>query len=100
MKVFGHGAFENRELALRYSLGLPGVSLAIIGLDNEQQIDEVVQLATDYRPISDDERDQLIEEVRPIVEKDAKESDGTLFWLHDTAVMGWQKHDEPVAVRY
>src|SRR5215210_9426532 len=36
MKVFGHGAFENRELALRYSLGLPGVSVAIIGMDNVQ----------------------------------------------------------------
>jgi aryl-alcohol dehydrogenase-like predicted oxidoreductase len=103
MKVFGHGAFDNRELALRYSLGLPGVSLAIIGLDNVQQIDEVVQHAQNFHPLSDEEKDQLVEEVRPIVEKDAKESkegQGTLFWLHDTAVMGWQKHDEPVMVDY
>jgi aryl-alcohol dehydrogenase-like predicted oxidoreductase len=103
MKVFGHGAFSNRELALRYSLGLPGVSLAIVGMDDVQQIDEVVQLAANYSPLSQEEQDQLINEVRPIVEKDAKESQegqGTLFWLHDTAVMGWQKHDEPVAVSY
>lgn len=103
MKVFGHGAIENREAALRYSLGLPGVSLAILGLDDEAQIDEAVELASRYRPLEDHERDALIEEVRPVVEADAKDSQegkGTLFWLHDTAVMGWQKHDEPVLVSY
>ena len=103
MKVYGHGAFENRELALRYSLGLPGVSLAIIGLDNEQHIDEVVELASRYEPLSDDERDTLIDEVRPIVEQDAKDSKekkGQLFWLHDTSVMGWSQQDEPVLVDY
>src|SRR5215213_7223347 len=40
MKVFGHGTVTNRAAALRYSLGLPGVALAIVGLDNTQQIDE------------------------------------------------------------
>src|SRR5438552_13837208 len=30
MKVLGHGEFPDRELALRYSLGLPGVALAIV----------------------------------------------------------------------
>ena len=103
MKVYGHGVFNNRELALRYSLGLPGVSLAIIGLDNEQQIDEVVELANNYRPLEEQEKDQLIQEVRPIVEKDAKaskEGKSDLFWLHDTSVMGWQQKDEPVMVDY
>ncbi|HEX8550693.1 MAG TPA: aldo/keto reductase [Abditibacteriaceae bacterium] len=103
MKVFGHGAIENRELALRYSLGLPGVSLAIIGLDNEQHIDEIVELAQNVESLSDAERDQLIDEVRPVVEKDSKESqegESKLFWLHDTTVMGWKQHDEPVLVRY
>lgn len=103
MKVLGHGAFDNREMALRYSLGLPGVSLAIVGMDDTQQIDEIVQLAHNYRPLEDHERDQLIEEVRPIVEQDAKDSnegESKLFWLHDTSVMGWQQHDEPALVRY
>jgi aryl-alcohol dehydrogenase-like predicted oxidoreductase len=103
MKVFGHGAFENREDALRYSLGLPGVSLAILGLDDEAQIDEAVEMAARYQPLGDDERDALIEEVRPIVEQDAKDSQkgqGTLFWLHDTNVMGWKEHDEPILVSY
>jgi aryl-alcohol dehydrogenase-like predicted oxidoreductase len=103
MKVFGHGAFENRELALRYSLGLPGVSLAILGLDSVQQIDEAVDSALNYRPLSDEEHQTLMDEVRPILEKDAEDSQkgkGTLFWLHDTAVMGWKQHDEPVMVCY
>jgi uncharacterized protein len=103
MKVYGHGAFKNRELALRYSLGLPGVSMAIIGLDDEQQIDEVVRLASQFRPLSSEELDQLIEEVRPVVEKDAtdsKKGKSELFWLHDTAVTGWQQQDEPLLVDY
>lgn len=103
MKVFGHGAIENRRDALRYSLGLPAVSLAIIGLDNEQQIDEIVELASDIHPLDEDERDALIEQVRPVVERDAKESKNgksQLFWLHDTSVMGWQEKDEPVLVDY
>jgi aryl-alcohol dehydrogenase-like predicted oxidoreductase len=45
MKVYGHGELKQRELALRYSLGLPGVSLAIVGMDEEAQIDENVRLA-------------------------------------------------------
>jgi hypothetical protein len=41
--------------------------------------------------------------VRPLVEQDAEDSQkgqGKLFWLHDTKVMGWHKHDEPVMVNY
>ena len=103
MKVLGHGAFENREAALRYSLGLPGVSLAIVGMDNPQQIDEIVEMAARYRPLEDAEQQQLIDEIRPVVEQDAKDSQegkSQLFWLHDTSVMGWQQHDEPVLVAY
>ncbi|HEX8832692.1 MAG TPA: aldo/keto reductase [Abditibacteriaceae bacterium] len=103
MKVYGHGAFENRQQALRYSLGLPGVSLAIVGMDTPEQIDETVRLANEFQPLEETERDELIDEIRPIVEQDAKDSQegkSKLFWLHDTAVMGWQKHDEPVLVQY
>src|SRR3954447_25982073 len=45
MKVYGHGEIKQRELALRYALGLPGVSLAILGMDDEAQIDENLRLA-------------------------------------------------------
>ena len=103
MKVLGHGEFARRDLALRYSLGLPGVSLAIIGLKTPVEIDEIVELAAAYRPLDEGELGRLIDEVRPLVERDANESQGgkgPLFWLHDTKVMGWEKHDEPVLVAY
>ncbi len=103
MKTLGHGQFKNVELALRYSLGLPGVSLAIVGMDVPIQIDQIADIAANFRPLSEEEEAQLIEEVRPLVEKDANESkkgQGPLFWLHDTAVMGWQQKDEPVMVDY
>jgi len=103
MKVLGHGTSPNVERALRYSLGLPGVSLAIIGMDQIEQIDQNVEIAARFQPLSEDERQQLIDEIQPLVEKDAKESEdgqGSLFWLHDTKVMGWQMADEPVLVAY
>jgi aryl-alcohol dehydrogenase-like predicted oxidoreductase len=103
MKVFGHGCIQNRELALRYALGLPGVSLAIIGMDTPEQITEVANLAAKFRPLDEREEERLIEEVRPLVERDAEESkkgESSLFWLHDTTVMGWSQHDEPAMVDY
>lgn len=103
MKVLGHGKFKNIDLGLRYSLGLPGVSLAIVGMDVPIQIDQIVQIAADFKPLAEEEEARLIEEVRPLVEADAKESQegkGSLFWLHDTNVMGWSQHDEPVRVHY
>jgi len=103
MKVLGHGEFPNRELALRYSLGLPGVSIAILGMDSPAQIDENVAVAAHFEPLDEREEGRLIDQVRPLVEKDANESkrgESALFWLHDTAVMGWQQKDEPAMVDY
>ena len=104
MKVFGHGVFPRRDLALRYSLGLPGVSLAILGMDDISQIDENVDLAANLASLTDEEEGALVDDVRPLVERDASESQengkSDLFWLHDTKVMGWQKDDEPVMVSY
>jgi aryl-alcohol dehydrogenase-like predicted oxidoreductase len=103
MKVLGHGNFKNRDLALRYSLSLPGVSLAIIGMDTPKHIDEIVQIATNITPLSQDEEDRLVKEVRKLVEKDAEDSQkgkSDLFWLHDTSVMGWKEQDEPALVAY
>ena len=103
MKVFGHGEYQRRDLALRYSLGLPGVSLAILGLKAPAEIDEAVANAAAYRPLAEPELDELLESVRPLVERDATESEegkGPLFWLHDTKVMGWKEDSEPVLVAY
>lgn len=104
MKTLGHGAFQNRALALRYSLGLPGVSLAIVGLKSPAEIDEIVGIAAGFTPLTPDEEQQLVAEVRPLIEEDAdksqQEGKSALFWLHDTKVTGWKEHDEPAMVAY
>lgn len=103
MKVLGHGTAETIHLALRYSLGLPGVSLAIVGMDKTEHIDQIVEIASRFTPLSADEEHHLLEETRPLVQKDAEESEkgkGKLFWLHDTKVQGWEQQDEPATVAY
>jgi len=103
MKVYGHGTITYRSLALRYSLGLPGVSLAILGMKAIEEIEDNVALANQVRPLDEREEEILIGEVRDLVEKDAEQSKGgrsDLFWLHDTTVMGWKQQDEPALVAY
>lgn len=103
MKVLGHGQYKNVEDALRYSLGLPGVSLAILGMDTIEQIDQNARYASMFTPLSESEMEALVEEIRPVVEHDAtasQEGKSPLFWLHDTSVTGWKEHDEPVLASY
>jgi len=103
MKTLGHGHYKNIDLALRYSLGLNGVSTAIVGMNVPVQVEQIAQIAANFTPLREEEEARLIEEVRPLVEKDAEESQkgkGDLFWLHDTSVTGWSHHDEPRLVRY
>lgn len=72
-------------------------------MDTTAQIDQNVAIAARFQPLDESERQQLITEVRPLVEKDADESQegqSSLFWLHDTKVMGWQADDEPALVAY
>jgi uncharacterized protein len=76
MKVLGHGLVKQVDRALRYSLGLPSVSLAIIGMDSPQQIDEIVEIAARFEPLSRDEEQQLVEDVRPLIEKEPDEGAG------------------------
>lgn len=104
MKVLGHGEFKSVELALRYSLGLPGVSVAIVGMESEDQIDENVAVAAAFQPLEEREEARLIDEVKKLVRSDSQEAkkkgQSALFWLHDTNVMGWQEKDEPALVEY
>lgn len=103
MKTLGHGHLKSVDLALRYALGLDGVSLAIVGMDVPVQIEQIVEIAGRFQPLREEEEARLIEETRPIVQKDAEESQNgksDLFWLHDTTVTGWSHHDEPARVRY
>ena len=100
MKVYGHGQLKQRELALRYSLGLPGVSLAILGMDSEEHIDENVRLAQNVVPLSETELEPLIAEAKELVQNDKPSDSSPIFWLYDIKTMAWQEESEPAMVAY
>jgi aryl-alcohol dehydrogenase-like predicted oxidoreductase len=100
MKVYGHGELKQRELALRYSLSLPGVSLAILGMDDEAQIDENVRLAQNLTLLSEAELDTLLAEARGLVENDKPSDNSPIFWLYDIKTMAWKEDSEPMTVTY
>src|SRR5919206_1161208 len=100
MKVYSHGEIKQRELALRYSLGLPGVSLAILGMNDEAQIDENVRLAQNITPLSEAELDTLLAEARGLVENDKPSDDSPIFWIYDIKTMAWKQDSEPAMVAY
>jgi predicted aldo/keto reductase-like oxidoreductase len=100
MKVYGHGELNQRELALRYSLSLPAVSLAILGMDDETQIDENVRLAQNIVPLSEAELANLIGEARGLVEHDTPSDGSPIFWVYDSKTMAWKEDSEPLMVAY
>jgi predicted aldo/keto reductase-like oxidoreductase len=75
MKVFGgiQGGFRNYngpprraqldqqylELALRYTMGLPGVATMSIGVHDTGQVRKNVEMVKSYRPLTTPEHDQL-----------------------------------------
>jgi hypothetical protein len=54
------------ERAIRYALGLPQVSCAVIGLANEDEIRRAAAVARAYRPLTGPEREALLAEGREI----------------------------------
>ena len=105
MKVLLHGEIGRRDLALRYSLGLPGVSLAIVGMKDAKEVDAAVEIAESFTPLSEQEEEELLGLARELVQKDAEgqeSEDGQtpLFWLHDTNTLAWSYDDEPALVAY
>lgn len=100
MKVYGHGEIKQRDLALRYSLGLPGVSLAILGMSDESEIDENVRLAQSFAPLGDGELDPLVQEARELVANDKPSDRSPIFWLYDIKTMAWKEDSEPMTVAY
>lgn len=105
MKVLLHGEIGRRDLALRYSLGLPGVSLAIVGLKDAEEVDAAVEIAESFTPLSEQEEEELLGLARELVQQDAEgqeSEDGQtpLFWLHDTNTLAWSFGDEPALVAY
>lgn len=55
---------DYHERAIRYSLGLPGVSTAVIGFSNAGEVDAAIAVAKKYRPLSKTERSDLLKEGR------------------------------------
>lgn len=100
MKVYGHGELKQHELALRYSLSLPGVSLAILGMDEEAQIDENVRLAQHCSALSAKELDALVQEARTVVQNNTPSNRSPIFWLYDLKILAWQEESEPATVAY
>ena len=100
MKVYGHGELKQRDLALRYSLSQPGVSLAILGMEEEAQIDENVHLARSYTPLDDGGLETLLAEARALVENDKPSDSSPIFWLYDLKTMAWKEDSEPAMVAY
>jgi aryl-alcohol dehydrogenase-like predicted oxidoreductase len=101
MKVYGHGNLQQRELALRYSLSLPGVSMAIVGMDSEAQLEENVRLCEGLAPLGDLELDALLAEATTLVRENDKPSERSpIFWLFDIKSMAWKEDSEPASVQY
>jgi aryl-alcohol dehydrogenase-like predicted oxidoreductase len=100
MKVYGHGELKRRELALRYALGVPGVSLAIVGMSSEAEIDENVRLAESARPLAGGEIEPLLEEAKGLLAGDRASEDSPVFWIYDTKTMAWKEGSEPELARY
>jgi predicted aldo/keto reductase-like oxidoreductase len=71
MKVFGGANWGSKEMsnamvpgefhdkALRYALGLPRVSLAVVGMANEEELRENIARVQKYKPLSEGEAKQL-----------------------------------------
>lgn len=84
MKVMAYGFLEDHfELALRYAIGLPGVTAAVVGVDNLQQLEANVAIAARYKPLSPSEQEQLLHNARSIYERRENEA-----WFIHTPKVG------------
>jgi hypothetical protein len=103
LPTLGIGRPIKTKSTVKHKVIAQNVSLAIVGMDVPLQIEQIVEIASKFQPLAEEEAARLIEEVRVPVEQDAEESQkgkSALFWLHDTAVMGWQQKDEPALMNY
>lgn len=57
------------ERAIRYALGLSGVSTAVIGFSNTREVDAALAVAKGYKPLSKTERADLLSEGRRLAKE-------------------------------
>ena len=82
------------------ALSLPGVSTAIVGMDDESQIDENIRLVENLAPLAQNELDTLIEEAKGLLEGDKPSDHSPVFWIYDTKTMAWEENSEPARAQY
>ena len=62
MKVMAYGFLKDHtERALRFVLGLPGVSAAVVGVENVVQVEQNAAVARAFQPLTETERSELLE---------------------------------------
>lgn len=75
MKAMAYGFLKDHaERALRFVLGLPGVSAAVVGVDNMEQVERNVAVARAFQPLTDAERGNLLETARRIYQERQSEA--------------------------
>ena len=55
-----NSGFDDHERALRYALGLPGVSLAVVGVYNEEELVQNIEWVRRYTPLDAGEQQALL----------------------------------------
>jgi predicted aldo/keto reductase-like oxidoreductase len=50
---------EQLGMAVRYSLGIPGVATLNLGVHNREQLRKNVQMVKRYQPLTDDDQEHL-----------------------------------------
>ena len=63
-RIFKSGGIENMQQALDYTLSFP-VSTAIIGISNQQELEENIEIAKGFKTLSDSELAELESLVKP-----------------------------------
>jgi aryl-alcohol dehydrogenase-like predicted oxidoreductase len=75
MKVFGGGIASCkmpeslREASFRFALSVPGVSLAVIGMGNQKELEQNVAWAKSFKPLTKDEAVELKKETVAVAKK-------------------------------
>ena len=75
MKVMAYGFLKDHAAhALRYVMGLPGVSAAVVGVDNIEQLEANVTVARQCRPLSETEHSGLLSAAESIYRERVEEA--------------------------
>ena len=75
MKVMAYGFLKDyAEQALRFVLGRPGVSAAVVGVDNIEQVEQNVAVARAFRPLMEAEQSKLLETAQRIYQERESEA--------------------------